>query len=91
MLKKKNPLRLDRLSKAGDLFKKHKWSQQSERYANFCSLAGLMSDDEFNLLYELTDRFHLLEINNLLWSSCLAFIQVMMICIKTRIIFTSLQ
>lgn len=73
MLKKKKNIKLDRLRKAGELFKKHKWSQQSERYDNFCSLAGLMSDDEFNLLYELTDRFHLLEINNFIMEFLLGF------------------
>ena len=47
MLRKKIPLRLDRLRKADELFKEHKWAQHCERYANFCSLAGQMDDDEF--------------------------------------------
>lgn len=73
MLRKKIPLRLDRLRKADELFKEHKWAQHCERYANFCSLAGQMDDDEFNLLYELTNRFHLLEINNFIIEFLLGF------------------
>lgn len=73
MLKKGNLLRLDRLHKTEDLFKKHSWSLNDKRYANFCALAGQMNDVEFALLYELTDRFHLLEINNYIIEFLLGF------------------
>ena len=64
MLKRNKAPRLDRLTKIMELFNRHQWNMNTPRYANFCSLSGRMNDEEFALLYELTDRFHLLDINN---------------------------
>lgn len=73
MLKKKKYPRLDRLTKIGELFTRHNWKKDGKRYTNFCLLAGQMNDTEFALLYELTDRFHLLDMNNFIMEFLLGF------------------
>lgn len=64
MLKKKTCPKSDRFFLSKELFDKHHWGLDTPRFENFCSLSGPMSDEEFSLLYELTDRFNLLDISN---------------------------
>lgn len=64
MKKKKKALKPNELEKVMDLFIRHGWSINTSRYENFCSLGGQMDADEFSLLFELVDRFHLLDVSN---------------------------
>ena len=62
MLKRKKNIGLNEQRKIDELFRRHDWTLKGERYENFCSLGGKMKADEFKLLFELVDRFHLLDI-----------------------------
>ena len=64
MLKRKKNIGLNEQRKIDELFRRHDWTLKGERYENFCSLGGKMKADEFKLLFELVDRFHLLDICN---------------------------
>ena len=64
MLKRKKNIGLNEQRRIDELFLRHDWDIKGERYENFCSLGGKMKADEFKLLFELVDRFHLLDICN---------------------------
>ena len=64
MLKRKKNIGLNEQRRINELFLKHDWILKGDRYENFCSLGGKMKTDEFELLFELVDRFHLLDICN---------------------------
>lgn len=64
MLKRKKNIGLNEQRRIDELFLRHDWDIKGERYENFCSLGGKMNSIEFELLFELVDRFHLLDICN---------------------------
>lgn len=64
MLKKKKNINLNEQRRIDELFLRHDWTLKGERYENFCSLGGKMKAKEFELLFELVDRFHLLDVCN---------------------------
>lgn len=64
MLKRKKYIGFNEQKRIDELFLRHNWSLKGERYENFCSLGGQMNANEFELLFELVDRFHLLEVCN---------------------------
>lgn len=64
MIKKKKALKPNELERVKDLFVKHAWDINTFRFENMCSLGGQMNANEFDLLFELVDRFHLLDVCN---------------------------
>lgn len=64
MLKRKKNIGLNEQRRIDELFLRHGWAVNGKRYENFCSLGGNMKSNEFELLFELVDRFNLLDISN---------------------------
>lgn len=64
MIKKKKALKPNELERVKELFVKHAWDINTLRFENMCSLGGHMNANEFALLFELVDRFHLLDVCN---------------------------